>query len=139
MKKTYSPKAAQVKRVWHKIDAAGMVVGRLAVQIAQILMGKGKTTFARHIDSGDQVVVTNVEKTKFSGKKETTKNYHTHSGYAGGHKLLSVKQVRETKPDRIVEHAVSGMLPKNKLRPNMLKRLHLIKGDQNPYEQHFSK
>ena len=77
MKKTYSPKAAEVKRVWHKIDAAGMVVGRLAVQIAQILMGKGKPTFARHIDSGDQVVITNVEKLSLAETKKLPKISHS--------------------------------------------------------------
>lgn len=137
MQKTFSPKSAAVIRSWHQVDASGKVVGRLASQLAKLLMGKDKIEFARHIDSGDQVVVLNVEKIKFTGLKETQKLYRRHSGYGGGFKELNAQQVREAHPDRLLLHAVSGMLPKNKLRPKMLTRLHLIAGPVNPYEQHF--
>ena len=137
MKKTFSPKTAEILRAWHLLDAQNQTLGRLSTKIAKLLMGKDKPTFARHIDSGDQVVVINAEKIKFSGSKEIGKRYHSHSGYKGGVKKLSVSQVRQTHPERLLEHAVNGMLPKNKLRDKMMTRLHLIIGDTNPYEQYF--
>jgi|SRR3989344_5461071 len=137
MKKTFSPKTAEILRAWHLLDAQNQTLGRLSTKIAKLLMGKDKPTFARHIDSGDQVVVINAEKIKFSGTKEIGKRYHSHSGYKGGVKKLSVSQVRQTHPERLLEHAVNGMLPKNKLRDKMMTRLHLIIGDVNPYEQYF--
>ena len=137
MKKTFSPKTAEILRAWHLLDAQNQTLGRLSTKIAKLLMGKDKPTFARHIDSGDQVVVINAEKIKFSGTKEIGKRYHSHSGYKGGVKKLSVSQVRQTHPERLLEHAVNGMLPKNKLRDKMMTRLHLIIGDTNPYEQYF--
>ena len=137
MKKTFSPKSAEIVRAWHLLDANGQTPGRLSTEVAKLLMGKDKVTFARHIDSGDQVVVLNVEKIKFSGAKETDKHYHTHSGFRGGVKKLSVSQVRQIHPERLLEHAVNGMLPKNKLRDKMMTRLHLITGTTNPYEQYF--
>ncbi len=137
MKKTFSPKTAEIIRAWQLLDATDQTLGRLSTKIANFLMGKNKPTFARHIDSGDQVVVLNAEKIKFSGSKETAKRYHSHSGFKGGVKKLSVTQVRQAHPDRLLEHAVNGMLPKNKLRDKMMTRLHLIIGDVNPYEQYF--
>ena len=137
MKKTFSPKTAEIFRAWHLLDADSQTLGRLSTKISKLLMGKDKPTFARHIDSGDQVVVVNAEKIKFSGTKEIAKRYHSHSGYKGGVKKLSVSQIREAHPDRLLEHAVNGMLPKNKLRDKMMTRLHLIIGDTNPYEQYF--
>ena len=137
MKKTFSPKTAEILRAWHLLDAQNQTLGRLSTKIAKLLMGKDKPTFARHIDSGDQVVVINAEKIKFSGTKEIGKRYHSHSGYKGGVKKLSVSQVRQTHPERLLEHAVNVMFPKNKLRDKMMTRLHLIIGDVNPYEQYF--
>ncbi|MDP1743752.1 MAG: 50S ribosomal protein L13, partial [Candidatus Amesbacteria bacterium] len=105
--------------------------------VAKLLMGKDKVVFSRHLDNGDQVVILNVEKIKVTGKKELEKLYHRHSGFGGGYKKLNVSQVREAHPNRLLEHAISGMLPKNKLRAKMLTRLHLIIGSVNPYEQYF--
>ncbi len=137
MKKTFSPKTAEIIRSWHLIDAQNQILGRLSTKIAKLLMGKDKPTFARHIDSGDQVVVLNSNNIKFTGTKEIAKRYHSHSGFSGGVKKLSVSQVRQTHPERLLEHAVNGMLPKNKLRDKMMTRLHLITGTVNPYEQYF--
>jgi large subunit ribosomal protein L13 len=137
MKKTYSPKTADINRKWHLLDATDQILGRLSVKIAKFLMGKDKVIFSRHLDNGDQVVVLNSEKIKLTGTKELDKLYHRHSGYGGGYKKLNVSQVRMSHPDRLLKHAVSGMLPKNKLRAKMLTRLHLLIGSTNPYEQYF--
>lgn len=137
MKKTFSPKTAEIVRNWHLLDATDKILGRFSSQIAKLLMGKDKTVFSRHLDNGDQVVILNVEKIKLTGAKELDKLYHKHSGYGGGYKKLNVTQVRASHPDRLLEHAISGMLPKNKLRAKMLTRLHLITGSVNPYEQYF--
>ncbi len=137
MKKTFSPKTAEIVRKWHLLDATDQILGRFSTTVAKLLMGKDKVVFSRHLDNGDQVVILNVEKIKVTGKKELEKLYHRHSGFGGGYKKLNVSQVREAHPNRLLEHAISGMLPKNKLRPRMLTRLHLITGSVNPYEQYF--
>ena len=137
MKKTFSPKTAEIVRKWHLLDATDQILGRFSTTVAKLLMGKDKVVFSRHLDNGDQVVILNVEKIKVTGKKELEKLYHRHSGFGGGYKKLNVSQVREAHPNRLLEHAISGMLPKNKLRAKMLTRLHLITGSTNPYEQYF--
>ena len=136
MTKTYSPKVSQIKRSWHVLDAKGQVLGRLATQIAVFLMGKHKPTFARHLDSGDHVVVLNSEQIVVTGKKEGTKVYARHTGYPGGLRLTSISRLRSEHPQRIVTTAVAGMLPKNKLHDRMLKRLHAVVGDKNPYAKY---
>ena len=135
--KTFSPKTADVTHAWHLVDATGQVIGRLATKIAILVMGKHKPTFARHIDSGDHVVVVNAVKIRATGSKELQKVYHRHSGYPGGMRETTLEKMRATKPEEIVIHAVSGMLPKNKLRDVMLKKLHVYAEEVHPYGQHF--
>lgn len=132
-----STKASQIKRDWHLLDAKDKILGRLATQIAQLLMGKGKPYFVRHLDCGDYVVVTNVQEVKVTGKKEKQKMYFRHSGYPGGFRQESLGEWRKEKPEKIIFHAVRGMLPQNKLRDQMLKRLKVFTGEKHPYQEKF--
>jgi large subunit ribosomal protein L13 len=132
--KTYQPTSKEVTRQWHLIDAKGEVLGRLSTQIAKLLMGKHKANYSAHMDSGDYVVVVNCEKIVVTGKKAEQKVYRSHSGYPGGLKEVSYRKMSEEFPDRVIIHAVSGMLPGNRLKDDRLKRLKVIKGDKNPYE-----
>ncbi|MBU6410612.1 MAG: 50S ribosomal protein L13, partial [Verrucomicrobia bacterium] len=113
--KTYLPKVNLDQRKWHVIDADGAVLGRLAAQIADILRGKDKPVYTPHLDAGDFVIVINAEKVRVTGKKEIAKEYMTYSGWKGGEKYASVRQIRARRPERLIEHAVKGMLPKNRL------------------------
>ena len=131
--KTYSPKASEIKRQWHTIDASGKILGRLATQTAGFLMGKHKPTFSRHLDSGDFVVITNAEKIQVTGNKTKQKLYYRHSGYPGGLKSINLEKLLETHPTRVIEYAVKGMLPKNRLRAGMMKRLRVYAGEANPH------
>jgi len=126
--KTYSTKLSDIKRESHTIDASGQVLGRLATRIASLLMGKHKTMYERHLDTGDIVVVFNAEKIVVTGKKAEQKMYYRHSGYPGGLKTESYEQLIEKHPERVIEHAVRGMLPQNKLRARMMKRLRIYAG-----------
>lgn len=137
--KTYSPKSAEITRAWHLIDAKDQVLGRLATRVATLLMGKSKTIFSRHLDMADHVVVTNAAAVKVSGKKEKQKLYRRHSGYPGGMVVYTLSQVRAAHPDRIIIHAVSGMLPKNKLQDKLLTHLHVYPGPDHPYASNFKK
>lgn len=128
--KTYQPSGKDVKRSTINVDAKGEILGRFATKIAGLLMGKGKATYSRHIDSGDNVVVVNVEKLIVTGKKASNKIYRGHSGYPGGFKEESYEKLMKQHPERILEHAVSGMLPDNKLKAERLKRLTLVVGDK---------
>ncbi len=119
---------------WHVIDAEGQILGRLATRVADLLRGKGKAIFTPHTDSGDYVVITNTEKIKLTGDKLTQKIYVTHSGWMGGRKELSARQVMERDPSRIIRHAVRGMLQKNKLASQQLKRLKLYVGGEHPHK-----
>ena len=134
---TFSPKTAEVSRAWHLLDAKDAVLGRLATQIAVFLMGKHKTTFSRHLDWGDHVVVINAAQIKVTGRKETQKLYHRHSGYPGGMKVAVLKDLRASHPDRIITHAVAGMLPDNKLQDKMLLHLHVFPGPEHPFTSQF--
>lgn len=137
MDKTFSPKPAQVTRKWHFFNAEGQVLGRLATQVATLLMGKHKPDFARHIDMGDHIVVVNAAKISVTGRKEDQKMYHRHSGYPGGMKVTSLSLMRRTHPENILLHAVSGMLPKNKLHDRLLQHLHIYPGVEHPYQKQF--
>lgn len=137
MYKTFSPTPKDVKREWHLIDANDQILGRLCTKIAGLLMGKGKATFSTHMDMGDFVVVINAEKVMVSGRKAQQKVYITHSGYPGGFKSKKYSSVMEQHPERIIEHAVAGMLPINRLRDPRLLRLKVVAGDKNPYEKEF--
>ena len=134
---TLSPSSGQTTRTWYFFDARDQILGRLAVQIASILMGKHKTSFVRHLDIGDHIVVVNAGLVKVSGRKEQQKIYHRHSGYPGGMKITSLKILRQTHPERIIIHAVSGMLPDNKLKARLLKHLHVYPGPDHPYQSQF--
>ena len=131
--KTYSTKASDIKREWHVVDASGKVLGRLATRIASMLMGKHKPMFSRHMDVGDFVVVINAEKVLVTGNKVKQKLYYRHSGYPGGLKSVSLERMLETYPTRVIEHAVKGMLPQNRLRASMMKRLRIYAGDAHHY------
>jgi large subunit ribosomal protein L13 len=131
--KTYSTKAADIKREWHVIDASGQVLGRLATQVAQWLMGKHKPTFVRNLDTGDYVIVINAAKVVVTGQKARQKVYYRHSGYPGGLKSITFEKLLETHPTRVIEYAVKGMLPRNKLGAQMLKKLKVYAGDAHPH------
>lgn len=129
--KTFSPKQADIQRKWYLIDAEDQILGRLATQIANLLRGKDKVTFSPHMDLGDYVVVINTEKIKLTGRKEYLKKYYTHSGYPGALKEITVEKLRVKNPTEILYLAVKGMLPKNKLRDQMLSKLKLFKGNEH--------
>ncbi len=131
--RTYIVKDADQKSEWFRIDASGKVLGRIATQAAQLLMGKHRPTFSPHQAGKDFVVVTNAEKVKVTGKKEEQKSYFRHSGYPGGDRHTPLANMRESHPERIIQAAVSGMLPKNRLRTVRLSRLKVFRGPENPY------
>ncbi len=131
--KTYSPKASDVKREWHVIDASGQVLGNVSTQAAKLLMGKHKAMYSRHLDTGDYVVVINAEKVKVTGNKLTQKMYYRHSNYPGGFKATSLQKLLEDDPAKVIEHAVRGMLPQNRLEAPMMKRLRVFRGEAHPY------
>jgi large subunit ribosomal protein L13 len=132
--KTYSTKASEIERKWHLIDAKDKVLGRLSTQIAGLLMGKGKTMFSRHLDTGDYVVVINAEKIQLTGNKIKQKMYYRHSGYPGGFKSVNAEKLMETHPTRLIEHAVKGMLPRNRLGDQMIKKLKVYVGEVHPHQ-----
>lgn len=132
-----STKLSQIKRQWHLFDAKSQILGRFATQVAQLLMGKNKPYFVRHLDCGDYVVVVNAKDIKVTGKKEEQKLYYRHSGYPGGFRQDPLKKWREEKPAEIIIHAVRGMLPQNKLRDRMLTRLKVFAGEKHSYVDKF--
>jgi len=131
--KTYSQKTAEVTRRWILIDAKDAPLGRVSTVIAKYLIGKYKPTYTPHIDAGDYVVVINAKDTVVTGEKETDKIYYRHSGFPGGIKDAQLKEVREKFPERIIEHAVKGMLPKNKLSPDRMARLKIFAGSEHAH------
>jgi len=133
MKTTFMANAANVERKWYVVDAEGQTVGRLAAEVAKVLRGKNKPTFTPHVDTGDFVIVINADKVKFTGKKWTGKTYFRHSGYQGGTTFTSAGQMMQKFPTRIVEHAVKGMLPKNRLGAQMYRKLNVYAGPEHPH------
>jgi large subunit ribosomal protein L13 len=131
--KTLVPKADPEARKWHVIDADGAVLGRLAAQVANVLRGKNKPVFTPHLDMGDFVVVINAEKVVLTGKKEDQKEYMSYSGWRGGERYRTVKEIREKHPERLITHAVKGMLPKNRLGDKLLTKLKVYKGAEHPH------
>ena len=131
--KTHLPKVNLDQRKWHVIDANGAILGRLAVQIADILRGKNKPVYTPHLDAGDFVVVINADKVAVTGKKETNKLFMTYSGWKGGEKYTSVAQIRARHPERLITHAVRGMVPKNRLGRVLMTKLKVYKGGQHPH------
>lgn len=137
-KKTYLPKADGIDRKWHLIDADGKVLGRLAVEIADILRGKKKVIYTNHIDCGDFVVVTNASKIALTGKKLDQKTHFTYSGYPGGTKFTPYSVLMEEQPEKALMLAVKGMLPKNKLADKQLKRLRVFKDANHSHGAQFA-
>lgn len=133
-KTTLRQNVTNEQRQWYIVDAAGQNLGRLSTQIATALRGKHRVDFTPHVDGGDYVVVLNADKVAVTGKKEEDKMYYRHSGYLGNLKSASLKAVRARDPKRILEESVKGMLPKNKLRKDQMRRLMLVVGDKNPHE-----
>jgi large subunit ribosomal protein L13 len=132
--KTYSTKAKDVERQWHVIDASGKTLGRLATQIANLLMGKHKPTYVPYLDTGDYVIVLNAAKVRVTGKKAKQKTYYRHSGYPGGLKAETFEKMLAAHPTRVIEHAVKGMLPHNRLGRAMFKKLKVYVDDSHPHQ-----
>ena len=132
--KTFSAKAKDVDRKWYIIDASEQILGDVAVRAASLLRGKGKPIFTPHADTGDFVIVINAEKVKFSGRKEKQKIYHRYSGYVGGHHEDTPETLRERAPERIIEFAVKGMIPRNRLGRQIFKKLKVYAGSDHPHQ-----
>jgi large subunit ribosomal protein L13 len=132
--KTVVPSKNAIERQWHVIDAEGLVLGRVASKAARILMGKHKPIFTPFIDTGDHVIVINAEKVLLTGGKESQKVYHHHSGYPGGLRATKAATMRQTRPVKMVEEAISGMLPKTKLGKQMYRKLKVYAGAKHPHQ-----
>jgi large subunit ribosomal protein L13 len=132
--KTYSVKASEIKRACHTIDAADKILGKVATEAAQLLMGKHKPMYCRNLDVGDFVVIINADKVRVTGDKAKQKTYYRHSGYPGGFKSITYEELMQTHPTRVIEHAVKGMLPRNRLGNRMIKKLtvYVSQSPQNP-------
>jgi len=137
MNTTVATKASDIKREWHLLDVKGKTLGRISSEIAQLLMGKSKPYFVRNLDCGDYVVIINAKEVKATGKKEEQKKYYRHSGYPGGFKMETLKELRVRKPEDIITHAVKGMLPDNRLKDRMLTRLFVFAGEEHKYQDKF--
>jgi large subunit ribosomal protein L13 len=133
LQKTFTPTPADIKREWFVVDATDQTLGRLASDVAVILRGKHKPTYAPHVDGGDFVVIINAEKVAVTGNKAEQKVYHRHSGYPGGLRELSFAQMQERYPERIIENAVRGMIPKNRLGRQVLTKLKVYAGSEHPH------
>lgn len=132
--KTYSAKTGEVLREWYWVDAEGRTLGRLAVDIANVLRGKHKPQFTPHIDCGDFVVVLNADKIRVTGKKYEQKRYFRHTGYPGGFRSVTFRQLKEKHPHRMIEHAVKGMLPHNRLGRQLFRKLKVYVGASHPHQ-----
>jgi large subunit ribosomal protein L13 len=132
--KTYSAKASDIERKWYIVDAKDRSLGRVAVTVANLLRGKGKVIFTPHVDTGDFVIVINAEKVRLTGKKEVQKKFMSFSGFVGGHKSESAGHRRERSPELLIEHAVKGMIPHNRLGRALYTKLKVYKGDRHPHE-----
>ena len=133
MRTTYMPSAANVERKWYVVDAEGKNLGRLASEIAKVLRGKNKPIYTSFVDTGDYVIVIYADKIAVTGKKLDQKKYYHHTGYIGGLKEITLRRMLETKPEAVVMHAVKGMLPKNTLGRNMIKKLHVYAGPDHKH------
>ena len=134
MSKTYSPKSADVERRWYVVDAAGQTLGRLAARVALRLRGKHKATYAPHLDTGDFIIVVNAEKVVVTGRKEDQKVYYRHSGRPGSLKAETVRRLRQRRPEKLIENAVKGMLPKNRLGRQLYRKLKVYAGPDHPHQ-----
>ncbi len=131
--KTYVVKAGEIRRRWYVVDAQGKTLGRLATQVARILRGKHKPTFSPHLDTGDHVIIVNADKVQVTGKKLDAKRYYRYSGYLGGLSSVILREQMERHPDRVLVHAIRGMLPRNRLGRAMLKKLKVYAGSKHPH------
>ena len=131
--KTYAVKAGDIERRWYVVDAEGKTLGRLATRVARILRGKHKPTFSPHLDTGDFIIIVNAEKIQVTGKKLKTKKYYRYSGYLGGLKSIVLSEQLEKHPERVLVHAIRGMLPKNRLGRAMIKKLKVYAGPDHPH------
>jgi large subunit ribosomal protein L13 len=134
MTRTYSPRAAEIERQWFVVDADGETLGRLASKVARLLEGKHKPTYATHIDSGDHVIVLNASKIRVSGNKARVNMYSRHSGYPGGFRQESLGDLLARRPEEVIRRAVKGMLPRNKLGVQQLRKLKVYAGADHPHE-----
>lgn len=132
--KTYSAKKEDISAAWYLFNADGKVLGRLASEIAKRLRGKHRPLYTPHVDTGDFIVVINAERIRLTGNKLTSKMYYRHSGYPGGLKTTSARELLEKEPESLLRHAVKGMLPKNSLGREMLKKLKIYRGSEHPHE-----
>lgn len=132
--KTYSVRAGEIERRWFVVDAEGKILGRVATEVARILRGKHKPTYTPHLDTGDYVVVINADKVELSGKKADQKTYFRHSGYMGGERFIPFRSMLEKHPERVIELAVKGMLPKGALGREMRKKLKVYAGAEHPHQ-----
>ena len=132
--KTYATKAEDIERQWHVVDASGKILGRLAAQIASLLIGKHKPIYVPYLDTGDYVIVLNAAKVRVTGKKARQKVYYRHSGYPGGLRATTFEEMLASHPTRVIEHAVRGMLPHNRLGRAMFKKLKVYAGDSHPHQ-----
>lgn len=132
--KTHTPKASEIERRWWLVDATDKTLGRLATELARILRGKHKPIYTPHLDTGDYIVILNAEKVRLTGSKADKKTYFRHSGYIGGEKQIPFRRMLETHPERIIELAVKGMLPKNTLGRAMRKKLKVYAGSEHPHQ-----
>lgn len=133
MNTTFMANAENIERKWYVVDADGKTVGRLAAEVAKVLRGKHKPTFTPHVDTGDHVIVVNADKAVFTGKKLAKKTYFRHSGYPGGTTFTTAGKMMETRPERVVEMAIKGMLPKNRLGAQMYRKLNVYAGPEHPH------
>lgn len=137
MYKTYQPKAKEITRNWHLIDAKDKILGRLSTDIVKLLMGKHKADYSAHMDSGDYIVLVNAGKVKVTGQKEDKKIYYKHSGYPGGYKEIKYQKWLTESPEKIIQHAVSGMLPDNRLKDKRMRRLKIFSEGEHSYKDKF--
>ena len=131
--KTWTPRAAEIERNWYVVDAEGQTLGRLATKIVAALLGKGKPTYADHLDTGDFVIVVNADKLVVTGDRLVSKKYHSHSGHPGGHKAEALGDLIQRKPTEAIRRAVKGMLPKTKLAAAQIKKLKVYAGAEHPH------
>jgi large subunit ribosomal protein L13 len=132
--KTYSVKAGEIERRWYVVDAQGKILGRLATEVARILRGKHKPIYTPHLDTGDFVVVVNADQIELSGRKADQKTYFRHSGYMGGERFIPFRRMLDKHPERVIELAVKGMLPKNALGRQMRSKLRVYRGAEHPHQ-----
>jgi len=134
MYKTSFPKLSEIKQDWYVVDADGVVLGRLASQVAAVLRGKNKPYFTPHLDTGDFVVIVNADKVRLTGRKAEFKTYFTHSGYLGSERFLQYKDVLQSSPEKVIERAIKGMLPHNALGRQLFRKLKVYRGPEHPHQ-----